>query len=236
LIHLACIEIMLMNAASPVIVNNLTFSYAYDQPDSNVLNSISLSVSSGELIILTGASGSGKTTLLTLIGGLKTGAKGCLEVLGKNIISASPNELLLLRRQVGFIFQSHNLLPYLTASENIRVSLEIHDSWRQMGLLAMENKCTELLELLKLGSRTLFKPKDLSVGQKQRVSIARAIANKPKLILADEPTSSLDDEHAQRVITLLKSEAAKIGAALVIVTHDQRVKSEVSQVLELKSE
>ena len=77
-----------MNAASPVIVNNLTFSYAYDQPDSNVLNSVSLSVSSGELIILTGASGSGKTTLLTLMGGLKTGAKGCLEVLGKNIISA----------------------------------------------------------------------------------------------------------------------------------------------------
>ena len=147
-----------MNTDFPVIVNNLTFSYAYNEPDSNVLNSVSLSVSTGELIILTGASGSGKTTLLTLIGGLKTGANGYLQVLGKNIISASPNELLMLRRQVGFIFQSHNLLPYLTASENIRVGLEIHDSWRQMGVSAMENKCNELLELLKLGSRTLFKP------------------------------------------------------------------------------
>ena len=226
---------MLMNAASPVIVNNLTFSYAYDQPDSNVLNSVSLSVSSGELIILTGASGSGKTTLLTLVGGLKTGAKGCLEVLGKNIISASPNELLLLRRQVGFIFQSHNLLPYLTASENIRVGLEIHDSWRQMGLLAMENKCTELLELLKLGSRTLFKPKDLSVGQKQRVSIARAIANKPKLIRADEPTASLDKDSAQIAITLLRDLTKVNDCAVIVVTHDNKILDYADRIINLEN-
>lgn len=226
---------MVMNTAFPVIVNNLTFSYAYDEPDSNVLNSVSLSVSSGELIILTGASGSGKTTLLTLIGGLKTGAKGCLEVLGENIISASPNELLMLRRQVGFIFQSHNLLPYLTASENIRVGLEIHDSWRQMGVSEMENKCTELLELLKLGSRTHFKPKDLSVGQKQRVSIARAIANKPKLILADEPTASLDKDSAQIAITLLRDLTKVNDCAVIVVTHDNKILEYADRIINLEN-
>jgi putative ABC transport system ATP-binding protein len=226
---------MLMPAASPVVVKNLLFSYSYDDPDSHVLNSVSLSVSSGELIILTGASGSGKTTLLTLVGGLRTGAKGCLEVLGKNIISASPNDLLQLRRQVGFIFQSHNLLPYLSALENVRVGLEIHDSWRQNGLLAMEHRCTELLDLLELGSRASFKPKDLSGGQKQRVSIARAIANKPRLILADEPTASLDKDSAQIAITLLRDLTKVNDCAVIVVTHDSKILDYADRIINLEN-
>lgn len=226
---------MLMSAASPVVVKNLLFSYSHDDADSHVLNSVSLSVSSGELIILTGASGSGKTTLLTLVGGLRTGAKGFLEVLGKNIISASPNDLLQLRRQVGFIFQSHNLLPYLSALENVRVGLEIHDSWRQKGVLSMEYRCTELLDLLELGSRASFKPKDLSGGQKQRVSIARAIANKPKLILADEPTASLDKDSAQIAITLLRDLTKVNDCAVIVVTHDSKLLDYADRIINLEN-
>ena len=217
---------MSIPAASPVIVDNLNFSYCYDDSDSRVLNSVTLSVSRGELVILTGASGSGKTTLLTLLGGLKTGAKGCLEVLGKNIISASPNDLLLLRRQVGFIFQSHNLLPYLSA---------IHDSWRKLGLLAMEHRCIELLELLELGPRALFKPKDLSGGQKQRVSIARAIANNPKLILADEPTASLDKDSARIAIRLLRDLTKVNDCAVIVVTHDNKILDYADRIINLEN-
>ena len=226
---------MLMSAPSPVVVKNLLFSYSYDDENSRVLNSVSLSVSSGELIILTGASGSGKTTLLTLVGGLRTGAKGFLEVLGKNIISASPNDLLQLRRQVGFIFQSHNLLPYLSALENVRVGLEIHDSWRQKGVVSMEYRCTELLDLLELGARASFKPKDLSGGQKQRVSIARAIANNPKLILADEPTASLDKASAQIAITLLRDLTIVNDCAVIVVTHDSKLLDYADRIINLEN-
>ena len=226
---------MLMSAPSPVVVKNLLFSYSYDDDDSRVLNSVSLSVSSGELIILTGASGSGKTTLLTLVGGLRTGAKGFLEVLGKNIISASPNDLLQLRRQVGFIFQSHNLLPYLSALETVRVGLEIHDSWRQKGVVSMEYRCTELLDLLELGARASFKPKDLSGGQKQRVSIARAIANNPKLILADEPTASLDKDSAQIAITLLRDLTIVNDCAVIVVTHDSKLLDYADRIINLEN-
>lgn len=222
-------------SAPPVIVNDLTFCYGSEEPEERVLNSVSLSVSAGELIILTGASGSGKTTLLTLLGGLKTGAKGGLEILGSNIISANSNDLLRLRRQVGFIFQSHNLLPYLNALENIRVGLEIHDTWREMGLSAIENRCIELLELLELGTRAHFKPKDLSGGQKQRVSIARAIANKPKLILADEPTASLDKDSARIAITLLRDSAKVNDCAVIVVTHDNKIVEFADRIINLEN-
>jgi putative ABC transport system ATP-binding protein len=219
----------------PVIVDNLSFCYCPSEPDSHVLDSVTLSVSAGELIILTGASGSGKTTLLTLLGGLKTGANGFLQILGNNIISADTNELLQLRKQVGFIFQSHNLLPYLTALENIRVGLELHEAWRKLGLSAIENRCLELLELLELGARAHFKPRDLSVGQKQRISIARAIANKPKLILADEPTASLDKESARIVITLLRDLTILNQCSVIVVTHDSKIIDYADRIIKLEN-
>jgi putative ABC transport system ATP-binding protein len=226
---------MLSCDTPPVFVNELSFAYGIDDPDSQVLNSVSLTVLAGELVILTGASGSGKTTLLTLIGGLKTGARGCLEVLGDNIISAGTNDLLRLRGQIGFIFQSHNLLPYLTALENIRVGLEIHDSWRRKGLALMENRCFELLELLELKQRSQFKPKGLSIGQKQRVSIARAIANKPRLILADEPTASLDKDSARIAITILRDLASKNNCAVIVVTHDNKIFDFADRIINLEN-
>jgi len=218
-----------------VSVRDLTYRYSGEQSDLPVLNSVSLDISVGELVILTGASGSGKTTLLTLLGGLRTGATGLLEVFGKNITLGCTNELLDLRKQVGFIFQSHNLLPYLTAAENIRVGLEIHDHWRQIGLDAIESRCAELLDLLELSARSRFKPKDLSLGQKQRISIARAIANDPRLILADEPTASLDKDSAKVAIKILRQRADSQQCAVIVVTHDNKILDFADRIIHLEN-
>jgi putative ABC transport system ATP-binding protein len=221
---------------SPTVsLTDLTYRYDPADPDSQVLNSISLNLCRGELIILTGASGSGKTTLLTLIGGLRSGATGRLEVLGNDLISATIADMLDLRRQVGFIFQSHNLLPYLTASENIQIGLEIHDSWRRKGITEMQDRCIDLLRLLELESKASFKPKNLSLGQKQRISIARAIANSPDLILADEPTASLDKESARIAVTLLKDLTRLNQTTVLVVTHDHKIIDYADRVVNLEN-
>jgi putative ABC transport system ATP-binding protein len=221
---------------SPTVsLTDLTYRYDAADPDSQVLNSISLNLCRGELIILTGASGSGKTTLLTLIGGLRSGATGRLEVLGNDLISATIADMLNLRRQVGFIFQSHNLLPYLTASENIQIGLEIHDSWCRKGITEMQNRCVDLLRLLELESKASFKPKNLSLGQKQRISIARAIANSPDLILADEPTASLDKESARIAVTLLKDLTRLNQTTVLVVTHDNKIIDYADRVVNLEN-
>jgi len=221
---------------SPTVsLTDLTYRYDPADPDSQVLNSISLNLRRGELIILTGASGSGKTTLLTLIGGLRSGATGRLEVLGNDLISATIADMLDLRRQVGFIFQSHNLLPYLTASENIQIGLEIHDSWRRKGITEMQDRCIDLLRLLELESKASFKPKNLSLGQKQRISIARAIANSPDLILADEPTASLDKESARIAVTLLKDLTRLNQTTVLVVTHDHKIIDYADRVVNLEN-
>lgn len=221
---------------SPTVsLTDLTYRYDPADPDSQVLNSISLNLRRGELIILTGASGSGKTTLLTLIGGLRSGATGRLEVLGNDLISATIADMLDLRRQVGFIFQSHNLLPYLTASENIQIGLEIHDSWRRKGITEMQDRCIDLLRLLELEAKASFKPKNLSLGQKQRISIARAIANSPDLILADEPTASLDKESARIAVTLLKDLTRLNQTTVLVVTHDHKIIDYADRVVNLEN-
>lgn len=214
---------MIISSPPTVSLSSLSYRYNESDPDSQVLSSLSLDVSIGELVILTGASGSGKTTLLTLIGGLRSGASGSLNVLGKELSSLSESGLNQLRKEVGFVFQSHNLLPYLTAAENIRMALEVHDHWRSKSLAKIQDRCIELLQLLGLEERANFKPCNLSVGQKQRVSIARAIANSPRLILADEPTASLDKDATKIVITLLKELTMSMQASVLVVTHDNKI-------------
>ena len=223
------------NCSPNVSLTNLSYQYDPLDPDSQVLNSITLNLHSGELIILTGASGSGKTTLLTLIGGLRSGATGSLEVLGKDLISATSADLVNLRRKVGFIFQSHNLLPYLTALENIQIGLEIHDSWRFKGITEIQDRCVELLSLLELEAKASFKPKNLSLGQKQRISIARAIANGPELILADEPTASLDKESARIAVNLLKDLTRSNQTTVLVVTHDNKIIDYADRVINLEN-
>lgn len=219
----------------PICIEDLTYMYNCSEPDSKVLNSVSLQISYGELVILTGPSGSGKTTLLTLIGGLRTGATGSLKLFGKQHIAATKQEILELRSKVGFIFQTHNLLPYLTAIENVRIGLELHDTWRANGIQEMEDRSSELLRILGLEAKDRFKPKNLSLGQKQRVSIARAIANNPKIILADEPTASLDKESARIAVSLLRNIANSKQACVIVVTHDNKITDFADKIYKLEA-
>jgi putative ABC transport system ATP-binding protein len=173
----------------------------------------------GEMVIMTGPSGSGKTTLLTLIGGLRTVQEGSVEVLGREMKGLKQEELTDVRRNIGFIFQAHNLFDSLTARQNVRTSLELHDhSGAEQDRLAIE-----MLTRLGLGERIEHKPQQLSGGQRQRVAIARALVNRPKLVLADEPTAALDKASGREVINLLKELAQTEKSTILLVTHDSRI-------------
>lgn len=209
-----------------MLLQSTSLSFAY--PGQPSLSFPDFSLSRGGAVLLLGKSGSGKTTFLNLLAGLLSPSHGQVILDGAVLSSLQGHRLDLFRGQhIGIVFQKPHLIAALTVKQNLELAQFL--SKKKGGSAA------DLLQGLGIAGKASAAVGTLSEGEAQRVSIARALINKPKLILADEPTSSLDDEHAERVITLLKGEAAKIGAALVIVTHDQRVKSEVSQVLELKS-
>ena len=209
-----------------MLLQSTSLSFAY--PGQTSLSFPDFSLSGGEAVLLLGKSGSGKTTFLNLLAGLLSPSHGQVILDGTVLSALQGHRLDLFRGQhIGIVFQKPHLIAALTVKQNLELAQFLS---KKKG-----DSPTDLLQDLGIAGKASAPVGTLSEGEAQRVSIARALINKPKLILADEPTSSLDDEHAQRVITLLKGEAAKIGAALVIVTHDQRVKSEVSQVLELKS-
>ena len=178
-----------------------------------------LEVRRGEIVIMTGPSGSGKTTLLTLIGTLRTVQEGSLKVLGNELNGASRELIVNLRREMGFIFQAHNLFESLTAFQNVNMAAEL------LGMSRAEAKerIEYLLTRLDLGHRINFKPDSLSGGQKQRVAIARGLVHKPKLVLADEPTAALDAKTGREVVTLFQEMARDEGATVIMVTHDNRI-------------
>ena len=184
-----------------------------------VLFNNSIDIGSGELVIMTGPSGSGKTTLLTLIGALRSVQSGEVAILGRNLAGLSTRELVDVRRNVGFIFQMHNLFDSLSVYENVKMAMQLGgvppDEMRQRGV--------EILTRLGLGHRIDYKPKALSGGQRQRVAVARALVNRPKLVFADEPTAALDKDASRTVVTLLKELATHEGATIMMVTHDNRI-------------
>ena len=209
-----------------MLLQSTSLSFAY--PGQPSLSFPDFSLYGGEAVLLLGKSGSGKTTFLNLLAGLLNPSQGQVILDGTVLSSLQGHRLDLFRGQhIGIVFQKPHLITALTVKQNLELAQFL--SKKKGGSSA------DLLQGLGIADKASVAVGTLSEGEAQRVSIARAFINTPKLILADEPTSSLDDEHAHRVISLLKGEAAKIGAALVIVTHDQRVKSEVSMVLELKS-
>jgi putative ABC transport system ATP-binding protein len=199
-----------------------------------VLHDINLCVHPGEIVILTGPSGSGKTTLLTMLGGLRAAQSGRLQILGAQLLHAEPATLTRLRRQVGFIFQAHNLLPYLTALENVRVGLEVHPSWLEKGRPAMDERAALVLAQVGLAERAGYYPEKLSGGQKQRVAIARALAPAPRLLLADEPTAALDKESGRDAVDLFRRLADEQRAAIVMVTHDNKILDIADRVVTLE--
>ena len=174
---------------APVALAGLTYSYGTGELRKPVLRDVALTVDPGEIVLLTGPSGSGKTTLLTLIGALRAMQEGSCRVLGEELAGANERQRVALRRRIGFIFQQHNLLGFLTAQQNVAMSLELDP---RTGEAERLERATQMLAAVGLGDRGASRPAQLSGGQRQRVAVARALAGEPGLILADEPTAALD--------------------------------------------
>ncbi|NJK47562.1 ATP-binding cassette domain-containing protein [Candidatus Gracilibacteria bacterium] len=185
-----------------------------------VLFDINLDIYAGEIVIMTGPSGSGKTTLLTLMGGLRSAQEGSLKILDRELRGATKQELTKLRRNIGYIFQAHNLLTFLTAKQNVKMSLELHE---EMLGRDMDKIATSMLETVGLGNRVNYYADSLSGGQKQRVAIARALISHPKIVLADEPTAALDKKSGRDVVEIMQRLAQEQGCTILLVTHDNRI-------------
>lgn len=184
------------------------------------LKGVDLVVQHGDIQLLMGPSGSGKTTLLSILAGILTPTAGSVYLLGEEITSLNAAKLARFRLEnIGFIFQSFNLFPALTAAENVQLVLNLKGVQGQVA----RNQAQVLLEQVGLGDKANQKPSDLSGGQKQRVAIARALTGHPKLIMADEPTASLDSRSGHTVIALLRSLAKEQGCTVLMVTHDPRI-------------
>ncbi|MDZ8053284.1 MAG: DevA family ABC transporter ATP-binding protein [Aulosira sp. ZfuVER01] len=208
-------------ASKPAIsIHNLDHYFGHGQLRKQVLFNINLEINSGEIIIMTGPSGSGKTTLLTLVGGLRSPQSGSLRVLGRELCGASTQELVEARRRNGYIFQADNLHGSLTALQNVKMGLELH---QHLELSEMRIRAAQILEQVGLENRLHYYPDQLSGGQKQRVAIARALVSYPQIVLADEPTAALDSQSGRDVVNLMQKLAQEQGCTILMVTHDNRI-------------
>lgn len=207
----------------------ITKSFTEGKEKVDVLHGIDLHLNAGQVVALEGRSGSGKTTLMSILGCILTATGGELTLAGERI-SKRTDLSAIRRRHLGFVFQQFNLFPPLTALENVEYALNLR-GWR--GIKARQ-EAERMLEAVGLESRMKFLPQDLSGGQKQRVAIARALASRPPLVLADEPTANLDSISGQQVLTLFRDLAKQEGCALLVVTHDHRVRAYADHVMQLE--
>ena len=207
--------------APVVAADGVDFAYGQGDAQNQVLFDIGLTVEPGQLVVMTGPSGSGKTTLLTLIGALRSLQSGRIEVLGHDLSRLGPAGLVRVRRDIGFIFQMHNLFDSLSAYENVKMAMQLSAGGAAAATLRLRG--VAMLESLGLAGRIDHKPRALSGGQRQRVAIARALVNRPKLVLADEPTAALDPAATRNVVRLFKELTVEDGTAIVMVTHDHRI-------------
>jgi putative ABC transport system ATP-binding protein len=196
-----------------------------------VLKGIDLQLHTGELTLLMGPSGSGKTTLLSILGCILSPTEGRLSLSGFDTHDMSKEELADLRRQhVGFVFQSYNLVPTLTAVENVMLALDLRD----LNGPDAYDYAVDALEAVGLGHRINAMPSKMSGGEKQRVSIARSLAGSPSVILADEPTAALDSKRAGIVMDLLRKVAVEQEAAIIAVTHDEKIFNRFDRIFNLR--
>ncbi len=211
-----------------VLVKDLYKSYKRGDQEIPVLKNISLQVSQGDFLALMGPSGSGKTTLLNLIAGIDTPNSGILRVSGVDIANLSESELSVWRaNNVGFIFQFYNLIPVLTAIENIQLPLLLTSLSRR----DRREHALAALELVGLLDRMDHYPTQLSGGQQQRIAIARALVTDPLIIVADEPTGDLDKDSAQEVLNLMEEFNRSFGKTIIMVTHDPRAAQKAGKIL-----
>ena len=197
----------------------------------NVLKGASLTLRRGEIVALEGPSGSGKTTFLTILGCMLTPTSGRVAIEGREVDPARPERLPMFRRSsIGFVFQQFNLFPALTAAENVEYALNL----KGMRGKAAREEASRVLEAVGLSDRARFLPRDLSGGQKQRVAIARALAGSAPIILADEPTANLDSQVGTQVLELFRDLAKREDRALLIVTHDPKVRGVADRVAHIR--
>jgi len=198
-------------------INGLEKHYRMGASTVRALSGVSLSVQAGEFVGLLGTSGSGKSTLLNLIAGLDSPTTGTLRVLDRDLAALSRNDLSQHRQKtVGIIFQSFNLVPSMTALENVALSMMFAGVPRR----ERDERAAALLDAVGLSGRGTHRPKELSGGEQQRVSIARALANRPALLLADEPTGNLDSKTTREIMAILKDLNEREGKTIILVTHD----------------
>jgi len=208
------------NTTTPVIsISHVNHYYGQGSLKKQVLFDINLHIDRGEIIIMTGPSGSGKTTLLTLMGSLRSVQEGNLSILGQELHHASKEQMTLARRHIGYIFQAHNLLNFLTAYQNVEMALELQD----VTAAEADTRIRSVLSAVGLADRMDYYPSNLSGGQKQRVAIARALVSQPKIILADEPTAALDRKSGRDVVEIMEKLAREQGCTILLVTHDNRI-------------
>nr|MBI1228821.1 ATP-binding cassette domain-containing protein [Cytophagales bacterium] len=210
-------------------VQNLTKTYQSGNRKLTVLENVSFEVAPGDTLAIVGPSGSGKTTLLGLCAGLDVSSGGSVSLNGQAMDNLSEDQRAKLRNDsVGFIFQNFQLLPTLTALENVMVPLELKKR------KDARSKATELLEKVGLGDRITHYPTQLSGGEQQRVSIARAFANEPKILFADEPTGNLDTETGEMIENLIFQLNEEEGTTLILVTHDTELAQRTNQIIHIK--
>ena len=207
-------------------VENLCKVYGKGESRVTALDHVSLTIEKGEFTAIIGTSGSGKSTLLHIIGGVDVPTSGAVYLDGQDVYAQNNEALAIFRwRQVGLIYQFHNLIPTLNVVENI--TLPILMDRREVN----QERLDELLELLGLSDRKNHLPNQLSGGQQQRVSIGRALMNAPAVMLADEPTGSLDSRNGQEIVRLLKLSNIKYGQTLILVTHDENIALQADRII-----
>ncbi|WP_413440193.1 ATP-binding cassette domain-containing protein [Synechococcus sp. MIT S1220] len=212
-------------------IDSLVHSFGHGSTYREVLRGVSLNISAGEVVILTGPSGCGKTTLLTLIGALRTTRSGSVNVLGQELRGAGRRRRQRLRRRIGMIFQGHNLLKCLTAEENVQMGADLLPG---LSFAARRARSREWLRAVGLEGHEIKRVDQLSGGQRQRVAIARALAAEPQLLLADEPTASLDSVSGRSVVELLNKLAREQACAVLMVTHDPRILDMADRLLRME--
>jgi putative ABC transport system ATP-binding protein len=219
--------------ASSVEATGLTKVYGSGNTEVVAMREVSLRVERGEVVALVGPSGAGKSTLLTALGLINPPTTGWIAIGGVPVMDgeqALVNLAAFRRQHLGFVFQKANLIPFLNAAQNVQVALEIND----VGPRAARKRAMELLEYFEVTDRAHHLPDSLSGGQQQRVAVARALANDPSLILADEPTAALDGARGRQVMELFRKVAHERGAGVIVVTHDHRALDVFDRVIEME--
>jgi putative ABC transport system ATP-binding protein len=216
---------------APIVIGGVRHYFGSGALRKQILYDVTAEIQAGEIVIMTGPSGSGKTTLLTLIGALRSTQEGSLRVLGHELRGTPAGALVKVRRKIGFIFQAHNLLKSQTARQNVRMSLTLHP---EIPKAEADQRVDEMLNAVGLGERLDHYPDQLSGGQKQRVAIARALVSRPRIILADEPTASLDKKSGRDVVERMQDLAKKQGCTVLLVTHDNRILDIADRILHME--